>query len=128
MSQENVEIVRRSIEAYARGDLDAALADSHPDVVWNPFEEPPMQGSAAIRTYLARWEETWDDYEFRAEDYVDAGDRVLVTMHFRGRGKASGIETEARTYHVYTLRDGKTVSMVEFLDRDQAVPAAGLSE
>ena len=128
MSQENVEIVRRAIEAYARRDLDAALANSHPEVTYCPFEEAPCRGVAAVRAYLARWESAWDDYEIEAEGYIDAGDSVLVTMHFRGRGKASGIETEARSYQVYTLRDGNTVSMIEFLDRTQAREVAGLSE
>jgi ketosteroid isomerase-like protein len=128
MSRENVEIVRRASEAYARRDLDAALANSHPEVTSNPFEEAPCRGLAAVRAYLARWESAWDAYEIEAEAYIDAGESVLVTMHFRGRGKASGIETEARSYQVYRLRDGKTVSMVEYLERRQALEAAGLSE
>jgi ketosteroid isomerase-like protein len=52
MSQENVGIVRRSFEAYQRGDLNAALADAHPEIVWDPFEEAPMQGLDAVRAYL----------------------------------------------------------------------------
>ena len=128
MSQENVEIVRRSVEAEARGDLSAALAHLDPDVKWSAAEESAFEGVAAVRSYLEQWKEAWDDYEVRAEEYIDAGDRVVVTLHFRGRGKLSGVETEARSHFVYTLRDCKTVSVVEYLDREQALEAAGLSE
>ena len=128
MSQENVEIMQRGIEAYARRDLDVAFANTHPEVTYNPFEEAPCKGVAAFLAYLARWESAWDEYEIEAEGYIDAGESVLVTMHFRGRGKASGIEMEGRSYQLYALRDGKIVSMDEFLDRRQALEAAGLSE
>jgi ketosteroid isomerase-like protein len=128
MSQENVEMVRRGIEAYARGDLSTALEGLDPDVEWNPAEESGFRGVAAVRSYLEQWRQAWDDYEMRAQEYIDAVDRVFVTLYFRGRGKASGIETEARSHHVYTLRAGKTVKLVEYLDRDQALRAAGLLE
>ena len=51
-----------------------------------------------------------------------------MTIHVRARGAASGIEVDARSHQVYTLRDGKLVRMDEFLVRDEALDAAGLSE
>ena len=128
MSQENVEIVRRSLEAYRRGDLDAALAHVHPEIVWSPYEEAPMRGVDAVRTYLRRWEGEWEELETTPEDFIDAGDQVVAVIHFRGRGRGSGIEVEARSYSVYTLRDDKTVRMEEFIEREQALEAAGLRE
>ena len=128
MSQGNVEVVRRSIEAYQRGDLEAALADVHPAIVWNPFEEAPMQGVDAVRAYLTRWESDWEDLETTTEEFIDAGDAVVAVVHFRGRGRNSGIEVDARTYAVYTVRDGKTVDMEEFIEREEALKAAGLRE
>jgi ketosteroid isomerase-like protein len=97
MSLENVEVVRRAVEAYRRGDIDAALADVHPEVAWNPFEEAPMQGVEAVRAYLTRWEGDWGELETTP---------------------GSGIEIDARSYSVHTVSDGKTVAMEE-------VPRAG---
>ena len=128
MSQENVEIVRRAMEAYVRGDIAGALVAADPDIVWNPSEEPACRGHDAVLSNLQRWEETWDDYAIRAEEYLDAGDDVVVTLHFKGRGKASGIEVDTRSYQVHTIREGKTVEMIEFLDRADALAAAGLAE
>jgi hypothetical protein len=49
-------------------------------------------------------------------------------MHFHGRGRGSGVETDARFYGVYTVRDAKIVRMDEFTERSEALEAAGLRE
>ena len=128
MSQENVEIVRRSFEAYRHGDLEVALADAHPEIVWNPAEEAPMRGLDAVRTYLGRWERDWEELETTPEEFIDAGDQIVAIVHFRGRGRVSGIKVDARTYAVYTLRERKMTGMEEFTERSEALKAAGLSE
>ena len=124
MSQESVEIVRR----FLIGDVDEALAYADPEIVWNPIEELPTQGHGAVRASLARWKAEWDDYEMLPEEFVDRGDRVVVTVRLGGRGRASGVEIDARFYDVYTLRDGKIVRMDQFTERRQAFEAAGLAE
>ena len=124
MSQENVEVVRR----FVNSDLDEGWADADPSIVWNPLEEPEVHGPDAARASLARWDSAWDEYEVIFEAFVDAGDRVLVTLRMRGRGPGTGIEVEARLYDVYTLRDGLIVRMDEFSDRPEALEAAGLRE
>ena len=62
------------------------------------------------------------------EEFVDAGDRVVVALHLRGRGRGSGVEIDARFFDVYTIRDGKIVRMDEFTERFAALEAAGLRE
>jgi ketosteroid isomerase-like protein len=124
MSQESVEIVRR----FLLGDVDEALAYADPEIVWNPIEELPTQGHGAVRASLARWKAEWDDYEMLPEEFVDRGDRVVVTVRLGGRGRGSGVEIDARFYDVYTLRDGKIVRMDQFNERSQALEAAGLPQ
>ena len=128
MSEENVERVRKAVEAYARGDLDTALMHADPDIVWNPVEEAAAQGQDAIRANVERWETDWEDYEATPEEYIDAGDQVLVTVHWSGRGRASGLQVDIRTCIVFTLRDGTLIRMDEFTERSEALEAAGLSE
>jgi ketosteroid isomerase-like protein len=124
MSQESVEIVRR----FLVGDVDEALTYADPEIVWNPIEELPTQGHGAVRASLARWKAEWDDYEMLPEEFVDRGDRVVVTVRLGGRGRGSGVEIDARFYDVYTLRDGKIVRMDQFTERSQALEAAGLPQ
>jgi len=123
-----VEIVKDGFEAYQRGDLDAAAAISADDVVFNPAEEVPIRGREAVISYVRRWEEPWDHYELRTEEFIDAGECVLVTIHVKARGATSGIEVDARSHQVYSLRDGKLICMDEYLNRADALEAAGLSE
>jgi ketosteroid isomerase-like protein len=128
MSRENVEIVRRLFEEYAQGGVDPALPYFVPDVVWNPADEAPQHGRDGVRAYMERWETEWENLETVPEEFIDAGESVLVTVHFSGRGRASGIEVDARLYEVYTLRDGMIVRMDEFTERSAALEAAGFSE
>ena len=94
----------------------------------NPTEEGPSYGLDAIRDNIAHWKEAWDELEVTAEDFAEAGDRVLVTVHHRGRGRGSGIEVGARFYLLYTMRNGKVVRQDEYAERTEALEAAGLSE
>ena len=70
----------------------------------------------------------WDDYRLMPEEFVDMGDRVVVTVRLGGRGRGSGVEIDARFYDVYTLRDNKIVRMDQFTERSEALAAAGLSQ
>ena len=62
------------------------------------------------------------------EEFIDAGDRVLVTANHRGRGRGTGIEVDRRFHLVYSLRNGKVARSDEYADRTEALEAAGLSE
>jgi ketosteroid isomerase-like protein len=125
MSDENVEVVRRFLVV---DDLDEALMDVDPDIVWNPVEESSAEGHDAVRASTARWTGEWDDYELIPEGFADAGDRVVATVRFRARGRGSGIEVDGRLYDVFTLCDGKIVRMDQFTEQSEALAAVGLGE
>jgi ketosteroid isomerase-like protein len=124
MSQQNVETVRRFLIV----DVDEALTYADPGIVWNPIEELATQGHDAVRASLARWKAEWDDYKLMPEEFVDGGDRVVVTVRLRGRGRGSGVDIDARFYDVYTLRDRKIVRMDQYTERSEALGALGLRE
>ena len=128
MSEANVETVRRFADAYLRGDMEEAMAQLDPEVVYKPVEAAEMVGRDAARSSWRRWAEDWEDLEAVPEDFIDAGDRVLVPVVFRGRGTGSGIEVEGRYYQVLTVRDGQVVRWEEFSERAEALTAAGLPE
>jgi len=74
------------------------------------------------------WLGTWDDWRMEMVDYLDAGDKVLGIGREYGRGKQSGVLIDHLVFVVFTLRDGQIVHWKGFLDKDQALEAAGLSE
>ena len=78
--------------------------------------------------FIAEWADAWDNWELEVEDYLDAGERVVVILTQRGRSKATGIPVEMRFAQVWTLRDGQAISMQLYANPDEAIKAVGLSE
>lgn len=126
MSQENVEVVRLTFDAYNRGDYDGALELLAPDVVWEIGQELPARGREAVRAMWDRWESEWEELKTVPEEFIDAGDKVVVRVHYSGRGAGSGVEVDDLVFDVYTVRDCLCVRKVEFRDRSEALAAAGL--
>ena len=74
-----------------------------------------------------RWNSDWERLDMVDEEFVDAGDNVVVVMHYRGRGRLSGVTVEQEEFEVHTFRDGQCVRKVNFETRSEALEAAGLS-
>ena len=80
MSQENVEIVRSTYEAFDRGDIDAVLSNADPGLVTHRAdpEAATWHGPGGFLQAMADWTEGFDQFNARAEEFIDAGDRVIV--------------------------------------------------
>jgi ketosteroid isomerase-like protein len=129
MSQENMEIIKRGYEHWtATGEIRA-----HADFVWDvsnlrwPDQQIYPGGEGAMQ-FLAEWADAWDDWELEVEDYVDAGERVVVIVNQRGRSKATGIPVDMRFAQVWTFRDGQAIRMQMYASPEEALEAVGLSE
>jgi ketosteroid isomerase-like protein len=130
MSEENVEVVRKAIAYEYDGVGDRAEAEVifHPDVVLNPTDEAPSSGFGAMRSDMERWASAFDELTVTFEEIIDAGDQVVVVAHHRGRGQKSGVKVDTRFYEVYTVHEGKVSRVDEYIERDDALEAAGLRE
>ena len=131
MSQENVEIVRASFEAWNAGDMDAVRALYDPNVIARPFEDWPEPGPYMGRDAVMRWfeqlRETWDaDAIELISDFIDVGNRVAVRWIWHTAGSGPEANIEATT--VCTLRRGKILDVDYFRDYVEALEAMGLSE
>jgi ketosteroid isomerase-like protein len=131
MSQENVQIVRKLIEAWNAGDMDAFRELYDPEIIMRPPErwpEPgPFLGREAVMREWHQTRETWDgDTVEPISDFIDAGDRVVVRQVWRGIGQ--GPESNIETTQVTTVRKGRVVLQEFFWDHAEALEAAGLWE
>jgi uncharacterized protein len=132
MSQENVELVRGMCEAFLAGDVPAALDVLHAEVIWHGTIGGIEEGRTAhghnevIEGFMESLRD-WESHSLEIEDYLDAGDSVVVLWHEVGRGKRSGVEVETSTAVVYTVRDKEVIEVQGYMDRRQALQAAGLS-
>ncbi len=127
MSVDNMELVRRFFDTYCRGDYDGSLACLDPDVVYGVAQEAPARGRPAVRAIWERWESSFDDLETVPEEFIDAGEHVVVRVRYTGRGRGSGVEFDELSYDVCTVRDGLVVRKREFAERSEALGAVGLS-
>jgi ketosteroid isomerase-like protein len=133
MSEENVEIVRTAYDAFERGDLEAVSQLQGPAIEWQTSVEDPdaatHRGRVAVRRYIEGYMETFLGLRADLEECVEApSDRVLATVRYTGRARASGIDMDWRQWLVYTFKEGLIVRAEEYFDREQALEAAGLSE
>jgi len=132
MSQENVEIVRDRYARYNAGERVPDLGFWHPDAEYHAAREDPdsavHRGIDAIRQQFASWQEAYPDLKVEILEAEGNGEQVFLWVRFSGHGAASGIPLQMELAHVYTLRDGKAACVVEYMDRDEALRAAGLSE
>jgi ketosteroid isomerase-like protein len=132
MSQEDVEVVRRSWEAYEDRGLDGVLGFFDEGISWRAIEGAvddagEIHGLDAMRRYLQDWVETFDDITTVPTEMLDLGDsRVLAVLRVKGRARLSGIETELSYAVVYVVTGGKIVGGREYADRAAALAALGL--
>jgi ketosteroid isomerase-like protein len=132
MSEENVEIVRRALEALDRRDRAAVLAASDSDIEVVPsrdWPEPGVRGPEAVFDWYLQAFDSLQPFRTSETEFIDAGgDKVLLQYRMYVRGSGSGAEVEFRRWCVVTLRKGKTLRHQWFTDRDEALEAAGMSE
>ena len=117
-----VEIVRRSYEAFARDDMDAVLADMHPEIEWQQAQGLPHGGNYRGVDEVRRnifdpldrdW---WEEFSADPEEFIDGGDQVVVLGRYRGVAKRTANVLDVPFVHVWTLRDGKAIRFRQFLD------------
>jgi ketosteroid isomerase-like protein len=132
MSQENVEIVRRHIEAWNRRDLPTLLAlwRSDAEIDWSRARGPLKGVYRGHREREAFWTEFWSTFEVvevELSDFTETGPHVVALNTARMRGRY-GIEVIARSAFVYTVEDGQITRLRMFQERAEALEAAGLRE
>jgi ketosteroid isomerase-like protein len=131
MSQENVEIVKASLQALNRGDWDAVVKDVAPDgeLDFSRAVGPDVGvfSRDQWRRMAAEFAENWDSVWAEAHEFIEVEDRVVApwTQHLRGR---DGIEVTARVTWVFTIKDGAIVRATMYQERQEALEAVGLSE
>ena len=130
MSSGDVELLRELYSEWERGDFSREILS--PDIVSQNHGFVDMDAGqrgldevlAVQREWLRQWERP---FRIEAEEYLEAGELVVVLVRWMGRGKGSGAEVESEGAHVWQIRDGKAVRWDVYRDRDEALAYAGLA-
>jgi ketosteroid isomerase-like protein len=89
----------------------------------------PIIGREAMREYVADWVETLDEFDFRPEEIIEAGDGMFVAViRFSGKIRGSENVVQQNMSVVWTFRDGKMVRGREYNTRAEALREAGLDD
>lgn len=125
MGTDGEEAARQFADAVTRGDRDLALAVCHPEVELQSvlgISGRSYLGHDGIHQYFDDVASAWEDWTVEIEQTAGAEDgRVVIVMTMHARGRGSGASLEARTAHIWTLRDGRLLRNQLYRDPEQAL-------
>lgn len=121
MDNNNLTLLREGYGNFAKGNIPAVLALFDPDIRWTSAEGFPYGGTytgpneISEQVFMKLGTE-WDGFSVKADEFLDAGERVVVLGKYSGTYKATGKSFEADFAHVWTLHDGKAVRFIQYTD------------
>ncbi len=126
MSQENVAVVRGLYEAFGRGDVPAVLGQMDQGIEWNEAENfiyadrnPYVGPQAVLEGVFMRLGSEWEGFTVTPEEWLDAGDRIVVLGTYSGTHKATGRQVRAQFAHIWSVREGSVVRFQQYTDTKQ---------
>jgi ketosteroid isomerase-like protein len=129
MSEENVALLRGLYEQWGKGNLRPGAEFYAPDALFEPIAEGREAFDVeGYRRFMREFLAQWDDFRMVPEEFVDLGEKVMVTERQHATGKRSGIEMEQTAYVIWTFRDGRITNARWDLDVDEARRAAGMTD
>jgi ketosteroid isomerase-like protein len=133
MSEENVEVVRHLVQAFNQRDLAGMTECFAPDVEWEPagpaaVERGLYRGRDEVASGFAAAWETWEVFRVEENEVRDVDDSVVWLGSARMRGGASHVEFDQALAVHFRVQGGKVVRFRGFLDWQDALEVAGLTE
>ena len=132
MSQENVDLIRTGYEHFrCTGQPQWELWDE--EFVWDMStfpgwpEKQTYHGREGYTEFMDAWLSAWNEWDFEAVEFIDAGDEVVQVARQRGKAKAGGPGVEMVFAQVWTIREGKVMQMRMYPSKAEALEAVGLS-
>ncbi|MGK7950408.1 MAG: nuclear transport factor 2 family protein [Xenococcaceae cyanobacterium] len=117
----NIEIIQELYRAFRDRDYEAFMGISAEDIEWIQNEGFPdgtthKGTSEIIKGVFQANNNNWEDFAYQIEEFLDAGNTVIVTGRYTGRNRISGKLMSAAAAHIYDLRDGKVYRFRMFAD------------
>ena len=130
MSEANVEIAKRALDAFNRRDVDAFMELTTSDFELFPamagsVDVSSVKGRDGLETLFGEIRDIWEEQHVIADEFRDLGDRVGRIV---GRGRSSGIPVATPAAIISDFRDGKMWRTRTYLDHGEALRAAGADD
>jgi len=133
MSETNVELLRKGIDAWNGREVDLWLNYAAPEIEWMPagpaaVERAVYRGYDEVRSGIEAAWQTWDVFEFHEGEARDLGESALWLGRVRMRGSISGVELDQEFAIHGVVRDGKFIRIHAFPSWREGLKAVGLAE
>ena len=117
----NKQIIQGAYQAFAEGDVPKALALMDDKIEWTEAEGFPLHGTyvvpqAVVDGVFMRLGEIGDDFTVTPSRFVAEDDTVVATSAFSWKHRSTGKPAEVQMVHVWTFRDGKVISTLQYVD------------
>jgi uncharacterized protein len=126
MSNDSVELLQHTYEAFGRGDMPAVMATFAEDIEWSSPEVLPqgmkVTGRDAVGGFFEKLGSTWQDFSIEITAVFGSGDRVCATGH--AQGSLDGTRASYGFVHAWTVRDGACARFDEYVDPSHEVISA----
>jgi len=129
VSQANVALMNRFYERFlTTGEIPWDMVDERVEV---HDHDTPDQGAylgrGGVERWLQEWSEAWSDWEFEPEEFIDAGNAVIVVIRMHAKGAGSGVELDRQDAIVYRFSEDKVLRTDYYNSKQQALEVAGVS-
>jgi uncharacterized protein len=123
--EQRIAILRAAYAAFNRGDIPAAVQSLDENIDWTEPAEFPGGGSyrgrEGAKQYLTNSRASVAEVISEPEQFIPAGDRIVVFVYARVRPQNSTTWQEVRLADVYLFRDLTPIQMRAFADRHSAL-------
>ena len=126
MSQENVQMIRDLYEAFGKGDVASVLGNMDRNIEWREAENfiyadrnPYIGPQAVLDGVFMRFGSEWDAFTVTPEEWLDAGNHIVVLGTYTGTHKATGKGEQAQFAHVWAVRGLRVLRFQQYTDTKQ---------
>jgi ketosteroid isomerase-like protein len=132
MAQDNVQLIRGLYEAFGKGDISTVLGQMDEDIEWREAENfiyadqnPYVGPQAVLDGVFMRFAAEWDAFTVTPEEWLDAGNHVVVLGTYTGRHKATSRAIRAQFAHVWAVRGTRVLRFQQYTDTKQFADVTG---
>ena len=126
---DNITLVQNMYAAFGRGDIQTIMGHLAPNVEWTlngPTEIPysgKKSGPDQVLTFFEALATTQEDQKLTIDEYIAQGDRVATVGRYSATVKATGKRIDGPVAHIFTVRNGKVIRFLDFVDTAQMAEA-----
>jgi uncharacterized protein len=126
MSRENIQVIRGMYEAFGRGDVPTVIGQMDQSIEWRVAENfiyadrnPYVGTQAVVEGVFMRLGAEWEAFTMTPEEWLDAGNHVVVLGTYTGTHRPTGREVRAQFAHVWSVRGGRVARFQQYTDTKQ---------